>query len=375
MKIALLTDAMFPHVIGGIQKHSYLLVKYLVRQSFTVDVYHSKIIKDIDLHNHFTDMELSKINFIDFKYPNTYKFPGHYIYTSYKLSKLYYKNLIGKNYNLIYAQGFMSWFTLKKEPFKLNLVTNLHGLEMFQHKINFKETLKHSLLKIPAKYIIRRSVKQISLGGKLTDILNNQSALKGSIIEIPNAIEEDWIKSGITNRNSKKLKFVFIGRYERRKGVEELTEVLKELILIYDFEFHFIGPIPDLNKINNKKIIYHGMVKNQNKIKSILVSSDALVCPSYSEGMPTVILEAMACGNAIIATNVGATSMLVDETNGFLISKNNAEELKKALIKFFNLSSDLKDTLGQSSILKVKENFTWEKVIDLHFQLFNKKKI
>jgi len=363
MKIALLTDAIFPNVIGGIQKHSYLLIKYLVKQNCNVDVYQSKINKSTDLTDYFTDNELSKINFIDFEYPNSIMFPGHYIYSSYKLSKLYFKKINNKNYNLIYAQGFTGWYTLIMEPFKANLITNLHGLEMLQHKINFKESLKQYLLKIPAKFIIRNSHKQISLGGKLTHILEKNYAKSGSIVVIPNAIEQNWLIDKVVNTNSDKLKFVFIGRYERRKGVEELTEVLKELINTHDFEFHFIGPIPDIKKINNEKIIYHGLVKDQNRIKSILINSDVLVSPSYSEGMPTVILEAMACGNAIIATNVGSNSTMVSNANGWLIEDDIKKALKVSMINAMTLSKDKHLALKRKSLEIVSDNFVWDKVV------------
>ena len=363
MQIALLTDAIFPNVIGGIQKHSYFLVKYLVSQNCYVDVYHSKINKSIDLTNFFTDNELSKISFIDFEYPKTINLPGHYIYSSYKLSKLYYNKWKNENYNLIYAQGFTGWYSLIREPFKLSLVTNLHGLEMFQHKINFKESLKQYLLKIPATYIIRNSYNQISLGGKLSNILKNQGAKKNSIVVIPNAIEQDWLIDKVVDTNSDKLKFVFIGRYERRKGIEELSEVLKELVKTHDFEFHFIGPIPDSNKINDKKIIYYGLVEDHNRIKSILVNSDVLVSPSYSEGMPTVILEAMACGSAIIATNVGANCTIVSKANGWLIEDDIRKGLKLSMINAMSLSRDKHLALKRKSLEIVSNNFVWDKVV------------
>ena len=52
------------------------------------------------------------------------------------------------------------------------------------------------------------------------------------------------------------------------------------------------------------------------------------MCPSYSEGMPNVIMEAMSRGLAIIATDVGAVSKLVDEENGWLINPRGLEKLK-----------------------------------------------
>ncbi len=363
MKVALLSDAIFPDVIGGIQKHSYMLIKYLVKKNFRVDVYHSKRNFKIQRNHYFTKIELQKINFLVFDYPHYLKFPGHYIFSSYKLSKLYYSKLKNENYNLIYAQGFTGWYTLTKEPFKSNLVTNLHGLEMFQRKINFIESLKQCLLKIPAKFIIRNSNKQISLGGKLSEILENQGAKDGSVVIMPNAIEKFWLKGKFLNSKSSKLKFVFIGRFERRKGVEELTEVLREIINIYDFEFHFIGPIPNSEKIDNAKIIYHGLVKDQNMIKAILKSSDVLVSPSYSEGMPTVILEAMACGNAIIATNVGANCTIVTKDNGWLIDNDIKSGLKTSFFEAMSLSEDKLIEMKKESVNIVSKKFTWTKVI------------
>ena len=79
--------------------------------------------------------------------------------------------------------------------------------------------------------------------------------------------------------------------------------------------------------------------------------------------MPTVILEAMASGCCIIASDVGAVRCIVDKNNGWLISPGNTYELRQSILEVIN--SDEK-TLRQkklNSIKKVKENFIWDKVI------------
>ena len=86
------------------------------------------------------------------------------------------------------------------------------------------------------------------------------------------------------------------------------------------------------------------------------------MCPSFSEGMPNVILEAMSRGLAIIATNVGAVSLLVNSDNGMLID-NNVKSLLDALIYFNNLDKQELIKLKKQSILKVKEDFVWDKVV------------
>lgn len=366
MRIALLTDAIFPNVIGGIQKHSYYLVKHLARESFYVDVYHSHINPDTSWVKYFSVEELNYINFIDFEYPRNTRFPGHYIYSSFKLSKLYYEHLKQSKHDIIYAQGFTGWYALIKEPFKKNMITNLHGLEMFQFTINLKNRLEQMLLKIPSSFIIKKSNKQISLGGKLTNILYQNGAKPQSVVELPNGIDSNWIinDSAFKSENStQRIKFVFIGRYERRKGIEEFHEVIQKTIDILNYEVNFIGPIPEEKQFKHHKVTYLGTIMESDKIKEILINSDILVCPSYSEGMPTVILEAMACGCAIIATDVGANSTIVNSDNGWLFEGDIVSNLHTAILAAMSCSSEEIILKKQQSIQKVLENFTWEKVI------------
>ena len=81
-------------------------------------------------------------------------------------------------------------------------------------------------------------------------------------------------------------------------------------------------------------------------------NSDCLICPSYSEGMPTVILEAMASGCCIIASDVGAVRCIVDKNNGWLISPGNTYELRQSILEVIN--SDEK-TLRQKKLNSIKK--------------------
>ena len=101
--------------------------------------------------------------------------------------------------------------------------------------------------------------------------------------------------------------------------MEELHAVLKHWTES-QMEFVFIGPIPKKKQLVFPWVQYRGSIVDSEELKAELDEGDVLVCPSYSEGMPTVILEAMARGLAIIGTDVGATRELVDDGNGHLIS-------------------------------------------------------
>ncbi len=334
MKIALLTAGIWPIDIGGIQKHSYCLAKYLAQEKVFVDVFTSlnkdNNFENLTIENFFTEDELKYINFIHIPFPKLFRIPGHYILSSWIFSKnIFQKMKSSKGYDVIYAQGFTSWYLLYKgcKMLKVKTITNLHGMEMYQHVINFTAKYQQYFLRIPASKIIQKSNWLISLGGKLSVILIENGAKPSTIHVIPNGVDEHWLKkSSGENIQISKRKFVFIGRYERRKGIEELTEVLRELQTFPSVEFHFVGPIPNEKRFINENIFYHGLINETEKIKSILDGSDVLICPSHSEGMPTVILEAMACHCAIIATDVGAVSLQVSHDNGWLIPTKNKKQ-------------------------------------------------
>jgi glycosyltransferase involved in cell wall biosynthesis len=81
--------------------------------------------------------------------------------------------------------------------------------------------------------------------------------------------------------------------------------------------------------------------------------------------MPTVILEAMASGCAIIATDVGAVSEQVDASNGILIEPGNKPELKAAIERMIALPAEQLLEMKKASIKRVEEKFLWDKVAEL----------
>ena len=125
--------------------------------------------------------------------------------------------------------------------------------------------------------------------------------------------------------------------------------------------FHFVGPIENHLKSKDQRTVYHGPVYDAEVLKSILDTMDVLICPSHSEGMPNVIMEGMARGLAIIATDVGAVSEMVTDSNGWLLNANNIEsELFNAILKVtqcLNLNQ-----LKEQSIVQAKK-LQWNEVI------------
>ncbi len=374
MRIAILTDGIHPFVIGGMQKHSTNLVKHLTIIGCDVTLIHcvdyiSEVPTDKQINDFLFNGDACLHKIITLKFPRSKRFPGQYIYNSKKYSKIIFQNLIHEinNYDFIYAKGFTAWKLLKEKKKGLRspkIGINFHGYEMFQYAPSLKSKLKQYLFRPFVKWNNLNSDYVFSYGSKISEIIKSIGVEKDKIVEIPSGIEEEWIKESHSKANEK-IKFLFLGRYERRKGIEELNIVLNKIIKQnIKAEFHFIGPIPEIKRLRNtdNKVIYYGSIVDLNKIKSIMDNCDVMLCPSYSEGMPNVILEGMARGLAIIATNVGAVPLMVSEDNGILIDRPSPRLIKNAIVQAHSMNKNELLMKKRKSIEKVKKSFLWSEI-------------
>lgn len=376
MKILLITDGIYPFVMGGMQKHSYYLAKYLVESNCEVEIVHCLDTPSGEKENPaYRDWDLKKVQFKSFAFPQLGKMPGHYIKENKEYSKAiyaYYEHTLDE-FDLIYAQGLVGWAFLKqKEKIKIPIFSNLHGYEMFQKPPSFRVKLEYLLLKDIAKFVSIHSDFVFSFGGKISEILYQLKVPKDKILECSIGIEENWVNP-MNQTSQGTRKFVFIGRDERRKGILELNQVLNR-ILKEDFEMHFIGPIPEGSRVHSPNIIYHGSIKEEQGIKEILKNCDVLICPSHSEGMPTVIMEGMASGLAIIATDVGAIKEQVSDSNGWLLEYPNVDLIEKAMLDALTLSIEDLDSKKEMSLKHVQNRFLWSKVIQKKIELLTRSK-
>ncbi len=369
MKILILTDGIFPFVIGGMQKHSYYLAKQLLEQGERVTLVHcvpfgKQVPTSDEVFKLMSWEEREGFESIVLPFPKAGVIPGHYLKESYLYSKRIYELLKPRlnEFDFIYAKGFTAWhFLYEKQKGKSipPVGVNFHGYEMFQPSPSFKENLKALLMKSPVKWNNLYADYVFSYGAKITDIIRDIGVVNNKIIEIPTGIESSWLSDCISN--FEKINFVFIGRYERRKGIEELNEALRALFPVADFTFHFIGPIPLSKRLVNSKVVYHGVIMEADGIKKILDKCQVLVIPSHSEGMPNVIMEGMARGLAVLTTPVGAVETVVDESNGWLVAPGSKEELRKVMEEIVQAAPKTIRAKQESSRQKIV-SFLWESI-------------
>jgi glycosyltransferase involved in cell wall biosynthesis len=370
MKIALITDGIWPYVLGGMQKHSYYLCKYLAQENIQVDLFHfNQSDYDIQKLEFFSEEEKKYIRPVVVPFPSSAKGFGHYIINSYRYSLDVFENIKDSldEYDLIYTKGFTGWHFVREKGRGAKkfppIAVKFHGYEMFQEAPDLKSWFQQKLLlQKPVKEICQKADLVFSYGGKITGIIKNIGVHQDKIIELPSGVEESILVKETRSTGSVK-KFLFLGRYERRKGIKELSIAISRLDQTKNFEIHFIGPIPAGKKIESPKVIYHGEIRDKSQLMNLIRNCDILVCPSWSEGLPNVILEAMANGLAVIATNVGATAILVNDKTGWLIETCSVKRIKSALENVISTSPEQIDQKKNASLELIKNNFTWEKLI------------
>jgi len=370
LHVALLADGVYPYRLGGIQRHTRMLAIHFAKAGVRVSLLHSADTPELraraEALDDFPAEARSKIKSLVVVPPKAGRYPGHYSNDCRAYSRVllerYREENVGADF--VYAQGLTGIaFGAARRRGATDLPpvgVNQHGYEMFQKAANLRAWLEQFVLRGQVVALDRSADVVFTFPRKIREIIERRCRVPAErLVEVPNAIDGSWI---VANRPAPtaKHRFLFIGRHERRKGVPELLEAIAPL-RAPGVEFHFVGPIPETLRLKRDDVVYHGTVTDTATLQGILDSSDVLLCPSFAEGMPTVVLEAMARGLAVIATDVGATAEWVGADNGVLLPFPDVGALRTAIERCIAMPVSELHRLQLASIAKARE-CTWDLV-------------
>lgn len=170
-----------------------------------------------------------------------------------------------------------------------------------------------------------------------------------------------------TNRNL----ILFIGNLKIEKGcLELLTSFLAIENEIPDTDLCYIGvgkehatiaSVVEKNGLE-RRIFLLGSMDHQDLCKWIAASS-VVALPSHNEGVPNVLLEAMACGKPVVATKVGGIPEIVEDVAGILIEPHDERALNRALVQ------SIRNKWDENLISESVEKYDWEYNADQLLQL------
>mgnify|MGYP000118610125 CR=1 FL=1 len=241
------------------------------------------------------------------------------------------------------------------------IVLHMHGAEF---EVLYKAMTEEQKKKV--RDTLELADRILILGEYWSDFIGGLVKQSSKVVVLYNAINVP--NEYLYSKNSNSI--LFLGAISKRKGINELLQALDNISdqLKDKYVVSIYGPDVEGNvnsKIENhrleKWVKYCGWLDKDNK-PSILASTAINVLPSYNEGLPMTILEAMSYGIPSVTTNVAAIPEAVNSTNGILVSPGNIKELEEALLKIA-LDDDFRYNLSKKSYEDAKEKFSVEKHI------------
>jgi glycosyltransferase involved in cell wall biosynthesis len=364
IQVVFCTDGVYPQLVGGIQKHTRLLVEELARLN---------LFEIIVIHQHYQTQVFDASLGIREVGLKRQKQSSNYLLNEYYYSKQVFEALQEFPNAIIYAQGLAVWSGIASVGNRV--ILNPHGLEFYQ-ALSLKDKLKAIPYQLIFSYLFSKARHVVSLGGRLTGLLQQHISRSSKIVVLPNAINLPEKKFVRTNFNASPVKLLFVGRFAANKGINILIEAAGQLNsdgYKDKLEFHFVGKGPLFDHFNTtvkeSNIIFHGFADDQ-LLHELYCQCDVFVLPTLFEGMPTVVLEAMSYSLPIIVTDTGATTDMVNADNGYIIEKSNVQSLKDAIKSYFDLTQSAKQQMAEQSYHKVASQFTWNIIAQKHAALF-----
>lgn len=171
-------------------------------------------------------------------------------------------------------------------------------------------------------------------------------------------------------------KFLFIGRIMKDKGVEELFDAASRIKKEYpNVSFDIVGGSDEDYSIKIETLEQQGIIKywnQQSDVHKFIKASNAVVLPSYHEGMANVLLEASSTGRPVLASNIPGCEETFDEgRTGFGFEPRNADDLYDKIKKFILLSHEKKIFMGKAAREKIVREFNRQQVIDAYMEEIN----
>lgn len=279
------------------------------------------------------------------------------------------------------AEGF-AFSLVKNLPLVVRIETPLFKVAEIQE---WKMTKDLKLANWVEGETVRRANKVIAISKDIGILINNHHNVSGEMIELcPLGIELPDEKL-INDQNKHQLNVLFVGRLEKRKGIETLFRAIPAVLSKFpDAQFNVVGKdtnlspdggsykkylLGNLEKEYHKNVKFVGYVDNM-ELRNYYKNCDLFVAPSLYESFGLIFLEAMALRRPVVGCNIGGIPEIVENDNdGILIQPDNENELSGAIIKLLE-DDELRIRMGENGRKKVENKFSTIKMAEKTYSIY-----
>jgi len=369
MKIAFVSDAIYPYNKGGKEKRIYEISTRLAKCGHNVHIYCMKWWKEKETHRIENGVHLHAIS----RYYPLYSGKRRSIKEAVMFAFACFK-LIREDFDVIDVDH-MPYFVL----FSTKVVCILKRKKLIAswHEVWGREYWREylgglgNIAYIIEKLSVLMPNEIISVSNHTTNKLKNNLKFKKKIYTIPNGNDFEKIQEIKSSR--RKSDVIFAGRLLSHKNVDILIKSIK-LIKEKNPEIKslIIGDGPEKKRLEvlaqklnlEKNIKFLGFLENNDDVYALIKSSKVFVLPSTREGFGIVVIEANACGIPVITVDHkdnSARDLIEEGRNGF-ICQLDEEEIKKRIIKI--LINNSSREMQKKVCMDLAKKYDWNKIVD-----------
>ena len=200
--------------------------------------------------------------------------------------------------------------------------------------------------------------------------------VNGSGVDLSRHVAEDY-----PGHTQEETHFLYVGRLMKEKGSLELLQAVRRLGENYPERVRLtcIGYTEDAGGSDTEQILALAKEAQEDGILTLLpydkeihphyVQADAVVMPSYHEGMSNVLMEACATARPVLASNIpGCKEIVEDNVNGILFSARDADALYEAMRRFMELPVAERRMMGRAGRRKMEAQFDREQIMNAYME-------
>lgn len=180
------------------------------------------------------------------------------------------------------------------------------------------------------------------------------------------------------DKNDTEKRLLFMGRIGNRKGVFDLLEIMPEIVEAFPEVQLSVGGDGDIKRLMESiqqlglqhHVTYIGWVTDEAKEKQLMGSTIYLL-PSYNEGLPMGLLEAMSYKCAVVTSNVGGIpEVICNGKNGYMVDPGNMKELKNRIRELLE-DGDGRRRMGEQAYLDIVDQYSCDRTVEKLIRLYD----